>query len=105
MSRIEALAFNPAPTGDIRLANDAIRLSDALDDALRNAVMNGHASEEDSAGYSLTNHPKSRKAELALRDYALQHEDALLTVLACSSNADHRAIAAQMLGYGRLSLR
>jgi hypothetical protein len=98
-----ALAFNPAPTGDVRLPNDAVKLSEAIDDAWTNAVMNGHSTEEDSAGYSLTNDPKARKAELALRDYALQHEELILKVLASSSDADHRAIAAQMLGYGRQS--
>ncbi len=99
----EALAFNPAPTGDAHLPNEALKLSETMDDAWSNAVMTGHATEEDSAGYSLTNDPKARKAELALRDYALQHEDLLLKVLASSSNADHRAIAAQMVGYGRQS--
>jgi len=97
----EAIAFNRAPIGDARLPKDAVKLSDAVNDAWSNAIMNGHATEEDSAGYALTNDPKARKAELALRDYALQHEDVLLKVLASSSNADHRAIAAQMLGYGR----
>jgi hypothetical protein len=97
----EAIAFNRAPMGDARLPKDAVKLSDAVNDAWSNAIMNGHATEEDSAGYALTNDPKARKAELALRDYALQHEDVLLKVLASSSNADHRAIAAQMLGYGR----
>ena len=54
-------------------------------------------------GYSLTNDPKARKAELAIRDYALQHEDLIFQVLTSSSDAEHRAIAAQMLGYGRQS--
>jgi HEAT repeats len=99
----EPLAFNPTPTGDAHLAKDAVKLSEAMDDAWSNAILNGHATEEDSAGYTLTNDPKARKAELALRDYALQHEDVVLKVLASSSNADHRAIAAQMLGYGRQS--
>jgi hypothetical protein len=99
----EALSFNPSPTGGARLSKDAVELSEAMDEAWNNAVMNGHATEEDSAGYTLTNDPKARKAELALRDYALQHEELVLNVLASSSDTDHRAIAAQMLGYGRQS--
>ncbi len=99
----QALAFNPAPTGDVRFPKDAVKLSETMDEAWNNAVMNGHATEEDSAGYTLTNDPKARSAELALRDYALRHEDLLLQVLASSSDADHRAIAAQMVGYGRQS--
>jgi hypothetical protein len=98
-----ALAFNPAPIGDVRLPKDAVKLSEAMDETWNNAVMSGNATAEDSAGYTLTNDPKARKAELALREYALQHEALILRVLASSGDADHRAIAARMLGYGRQS--
>ena len=69
----------------------------------REAVMKAHATEDDSEGYALTNDPKARKAELAIRDYALRNETLTLDVLASSSDARHRVIAAQMLGYGRQS--
>ena len=65
--------------------------------------MNGHATEDESEGYALTNDPKARKAQLAVRDYALQHEALIFQVMTSSSDAGHRAIAAQMLGYGRQS--
>jgi hypothetical protein len=97
----QALAFNPSPTGDVRLPKDAVKRRDELDDALERAVMNGDSTEDHSEGYALTNDPKARKAELAIRDYALQHEDLLFQVLESSSNGEHRAIAARMLGYGR----
>jgi hypothetical protein len=99
----QAITFNPLPTGNVRFPKDAVKLRQQMDDALERAVMNGHATEDDSEGYSLTNDPKARKAELAIRDYALQHEDLILQVLTSSSDAWHRAIAAQMLGYGRQS--
>ena len=99
----QAIAFNARPTGSARLPKDAVKLSQQMDDALEKAVMNGHATEDDSAGYSLTDDPKARRVQLAIRDYALQHEDVILQVLTSSSGADHRAIAAQMLGYGRQS--
>ena len=101
----QALAFNPAPTGGVRFPKDAVKLRHEMDDALTRAVMTGHATEDDSAGYSLTNDPRARKAELAIRDYALQHEDLVFQVMTSSSDAWHRAIAAQMLGYGRQSDR
>jgi hypothetical protein len=101
----EVLAFNPAPTGGVRLPKDALKLGQDLDHAWASAVMNGRATEDDSAGYALTNDPKARKAELALRDYALQHEDLVRQVLTSSSDAEHRGLAAQMLGYGRQSDR
>jgi hypothetical protein len=99
----QAITFNPLPTGNVRFPKDAVKLRQQMDDALERAVMNGHPTEDDSEGYSLTNDPKARKAELAIRDYALQHEDLILQVLTSSSDAWHRAIAAQMLGYGRQS--
>lgn len=71
----QALASNPAPAGDVRFRKDAVKLRDALEEAWTRAVMSGHATEDDSEGYALTNDPKARRAELAIRDYALQHED------------------------------
>src|SRR6478672_3441748 len=99
----EPLAFNPAPSGGVRLPKDALKLSEAVDDAWSNAVMNGHATEEDSAGYTMTNDPQARRAQLALRAYVLQHEELVMRVLAFSNDGEHRAIAAQMVGYGRQS--
>jgi hypothetical protein len=99
----QALAVNPAPTGQVRFPKDAVKLRQQLDDAWMHAVMNGHATEDDSEGYALTDDPKARRAELAMRDYALQHEDLMFQILTSSSDAAHRAIAAQMLGYGRQS--
>ena len=32
-----------------------------MNDAWSNAIMNGHATEDDSAGYTLTNDPKARR--------------------------------------------
>jgi hypothetical protein len=96
-----ALTFNAAPSGAVRLPKEAIRLRDRFGDAWANAVLSGHATEDDSAGYTLTNEPKARSAELALRDYALLHEDLVFQVLFSSSDGEHRATAAQMLGYGR----
>jgi hypothetical protein len=99
----QALDFNPAPTGDVRFPKDAVRLSQHMNDALMSAVMHGHATEDESEGYALANDPKARSAQLAVRDYALQHEPLIFQVMTSSSDASHRAIAAQMLGYGRQS--
>ncbi len=101
----EALAFGPVPTGGVRFPKDALKLGEDMDRAWTSAVMTGHATEDDSAGYSLTNDPKARKVQLALRDYALQHEELIRQVLTSSSDAQHRALAAQMMGYGRQSDR
>ena len=99
----EQVAFNPAPAADVRLPKAALALREEMDKAWMNAVMKGHATEDDSEGYALTNEPTARRAQLAIRDYALHNEALILDVLASSSDARHRAIAAQMLGYGRQS--
>ncbi len=98
-----ALSFNPAPNGNIRLPKAAITLSARMDNAWERAVMKGHAAEDDSQGFALTSDPAARKAELAIRDYALSNEALILQVLASSSDAHHRALAARMVGYGRQS--
>ena len=77
----QAITFNPPPTGNVRFPKDAVKLRQEMDDAWTSAVMNGHATEDDSEGYSLTNDPRARKAQLAIRDYALQHEDLILQVI------------------------
>jgi hypothetical protein len=99
----QALALNPVPAGDIRLPKAAVALSQKFDKAWIDAVMKGHATEDDSEGFALTNDPSARIAELAIRDYALRNETLILQVLASSSDARHRAIATRMLGYGRQS--
>jgi hypothetical protein len=98
-----ALDFNPVPDEPIRLPKVALALREEMDKAWMSAVMKGHGTEDDSEGFTLTDDPKARRAELAIRDYALQNETLILQVLASSSDARHRAIAAQMLGYGRQS--
>lgn len=99
----QQIVFNPVPTGDVRLPAEAVKLREEFGDALEQAVMNGHSTEDYSQGYALTNDPEARKKELEMREYALRNESLILTVLASSADASHRAIAAQALGYGRQS--
>lgn len=99
----EQLRLDPAPTGSARLPTKAMKLNDQMGDAWQKAMMSGHGEEDDSAGYTLTKDPDARKAELAMRDFALANEPLILNVLASSSDAEHRAAAALMVGYGRQS--
>jgi hypothetical protein len=99
----QPLSFNPAPNGNIRLPKAALTLYEKMDNAWASAVMKGHATEDDSQGFTLLNDPTARAAELAIHKYALRNETRILQVLASSSDARHRAVAAQMAGYGRQS--
>jgi hypothetical protein len=96
----QPLVTNAVPSGTVRLPKAALSLRDKYEDTLADAIMHGRAAEDDSAGYSLSEDPKAKRAQLAIRDYALQNETLLLQVVASSSDARHRSIAAQMLGYG-----
>ena len=49
------------------------------------------AGEDDSHGYSLSNDPAERSLQLAIRQYALKHEDELLRVV----NAAHNVFPAR----------
>ena len=99
----QSLAWNAVPTGDVRLPSAAVALQKAVDDALMKAIMAGQAAEDDSEGYALSKEPNARKAQLAMRDYALQNEAPILRALTSSSDGEQRAGAAMMLGYGRQS--
>lgn len=101
----QTLAFNASPTGKVQFPKEAMKLQKDMEDAVSKAVMSGRATEDDSAGYSLTNDPKARKTQLALRDYAVQHEDLVFEILGSSSDAEQRATAVEMLGYARQSDR
>jgi hypothetical protein len=99
----QSLTWNAAPTGDVRLPGAAVTLQKTLDDLLMKAIMHGQAGEDDSEGYALAKDPDARKVQLAIRDYALQNEALLRRVLRSSSDGEHRAAAALLLGYGRQS--
>ena len=93
----------PAPMGEARLPAAALKLNRETDEALKKAVLAGHAQQDNSNGYALSAAPEVRALELQIREFALSSEDLLRTVLSSSSEADHRAIAAQFLGYVNVS--
>ena len=100
-----AVQHKPAPTGEGRLPAAALKLSQETDEALRKAVLAGRVQEDHSDGYTLSADPELRAKELQIREFALGNEQLLRTVLSSSSNAEHRAIAAQFLGYVNVSAR
>lgn len=100
-----AIQHKPAPTGEARLPAVALKLSEETDDALRKAVLAGRTQQDHSNGYALSIDPELRAKELQIREFALSNEDLLRTVLSLSSDAEHRAIAAEFLGYVNVSAR
>src|SRR5579863_8817441 len=71
----QAITLNAAPQGNVAISPQLAALYRKMDDAETAALRKGHAEEEDAAGYRLTKDSRARAAELALREYALHHED------------------------------
>jgi HEAT repeat protein len=93
------------PVGQIRLPAAALKLSKETEDASTKAVLAGRSQEDHSNGYALSTEPELRTKQLQIREFALGNEELLRTVLSSSSDAEHRAIAAQFLGYVNVSAR
>jgi hypothetical protein len=95
----------PAPTGAERMPAAALKLSQETEEALRKAVLAGRTQQDQANGYALSVDPDLRAKELEIREFALANEALLRTVLSSSADAQHRAIAAQFLGYVNVSAR
>jgi HEAT repeats len=96
-----AMLFSPAPTGSIRLPPEVLRIGAEFDQLVRKAVLSGHAEEDDSEGHMLLIDAAARPTEDRL--IAIAHNDLRLLrrVLRDSADSEHRALAAQLLGYAK----
>ena len=92
--------FREAPRGRVRLAGDVVRAGRDFSEAFMAAVQRGDAAEDDSSGHSLMHDPAARRIQERFIEYARDLRP-LRDVLRHSSDAGHRALAAQILGYAR----
>ncbi len=97
--------LNPLPTGSVRLSDKITELYARLDRAEEAAARQGGDAprEDDSSGYRLLHYAPARELELQVREYALAHESEIRDALQNSSDARHRAIAADALGFAERS--
>lgn len=95
--------FHQAPSGKIRLPAAIRHASDAADNAVGQAILSGHAEEDDSQGYFLPKDPKARAKVLEYRKAVLHDEKAVYDVLSESANAEERSAAAEAVGYATRS--
>lgn len=93
------LPLRAAPNGESRLPEDVIQAGEAFGEAYTRAIMRGFAKEDVSQGHSLMADSATRMIQLQFVDLASKHLDSLRKVLRTSSDADHRAFAAQVLAY------
>jgi hypothetical protein len=92
------LRFRAAPRGSIRLPGDVMQAGQEFFQALMRAVQSGDAGEDDSKGHALMHDPTVHAIQERFIVYAAR-DLKLRDVLRHSADAEHRALAAQILGY------
>lgn len=93
------LRFRPAPQRSIRLPDNMVRTGEALSDAVTKATEKGDVGEDDSQGHALYHYPEARALQERFITFAEQHLKLLRTVLRESADAQHRALAAEIIAY------
>jgi hypothetical protein len=96
-----ALRFRPVPRGTERLSADVLQAGEDLDKTWMEAVRGGTVGEDRSQGHSLLHDPATRAVQERFVGYAARDLKRLRRVLRNSSDAEQRALAAQVLGYVR----
>jgi hypothetical protein len=91
--------FRTAPQGEVRLPEDIVAAYREFVAALETAVHHGNAGEDLRSGHSLMADPGSRAAQLRFEAIAERQLPALRAALRNSSDAEHRAMAAYIIGY------
>jgi len=97
------LATRAVPTGTDHLEDAALKLFEQESVAIEKAVIRGAASEDDLLGYALTDDPETRRVQLEMRAYAIQHGAELERVLLRSVDVQQRRASATLLGYAERS--
>lgn len=93
--------YNPAPTGDVRIPDDIHVVYAQFLAAVNRAARQADTTENLSAGHSLLSDPASREQQLRFVPLAEKHFSVLKDVLKNSSDEEHRAMAAYVLGYSK----
>jgi hypothetical protein len=94
-----SLRFRSAPNGAIRLPETIVKAGEAFWDALTEGILKGDAGEDDSQGHALNSYPKARAFQERFIIFAAQDLTLLRAVLHESADAQHRALAAQVIAY------
>lgn len=93
------IVYRPAPTGDLEVPAEVLAANDAFGAALMKAVTSGDPGEDRSQGHMLANDPEMRAQQDVFMRFARTDPQLFARVLRESSEAEHRAIAATVVGY------
>ncbi len=95
-----AMSFRPVPSGSVLLSPEVVQAGADLERVSMQAVMSGHADEDDSQGHRhLRDFPAAGPAEERARTIARNDLALLRQVLRESADSEQRAVAAELLGY------
>jgi hypothetical protein len=94
------MVFRAEPSGAARLPGDILAAGVRFESALVSAVQRGETAEDGSQGYSLAQDSALRSVQEDFLQIAADRADTLTSVLRNSTDATHRALAAQVLAYG-----
>jgi hypothetical protein len=95
------LHFTSAPTGSIRLPPDVLRIGEEYEKVADEALLSGQADEDDSEGHTLLLYAAARPTEDRMIEIANRDLPLLRRTLRSSADYEHRALAAQLLGYSK----
>lgn len=93
------VAYRPAPSGNLEVPAEVVAANDAFGAALLKAVTSGDTGEDRSQGHALANDPAMRAQQDVFIRFARERPQLFAAVLRESADAEHRAIAATVVGY------
>ncbi len=93
------MLFNAPPAGAATLPEAVVAAGERFGQALQDAMLSGQPEEDDSLGHSLMRYPPARAIQQEFASFALTSLPLLRSVLRESANAEHRALAAQVIAY------
>jgi hypothetical protein len=91
--------YYAAPQRPVKLPDEMFAAYNEFMEKVKEAVMNGQGSEDNSAGHSLMNYPPAKPVQEKMVAYAQKNVAILKDVLHNSGDAEHRQAAAWMIAY------
>jgi HEAT repeats len=93
-------AFRSEPSGEASLPQDLLDRYQQFLNAVTRAAAHGNTTEDLTAGHSRMDDPAARAFQAGFVEFATAHFDVLRNALHNGSDADTRAAAAAIIGYG-----
>jgi hypothetical protein len=94
-----SIEYRAAPQSKVRLPQDVIQAGLEYQKALQEAALKGDPGEDNSHGHALSKDPATRAVQERFIKFAAQDLKLFRDVLRNSAEAEHRALAAQIIAY------